>query len=509
MRMIWRMGVMTNNKQENKPVELLEDISQLYEDVKYEGNKIFSFWEDAIQRNKFKKSAKNLSYYLALRNRDITLLQRDLIPWGLSSLGRLESKTLVTMESVIATLHDLVQKDVDFNRPAPEKFDEGRQRLRENTETIFGKKPENRNTRIMVTMPQKAIDDEEFIQELVAEGMNVARINCAHNTPEDWLKIIKNIQKASKELDKDVRVLLDIAGPKIRTEWVYSHLSKPKVKEGDLIRITRNFDALPKQDVNFTAGCSLDTIYEQIEIGQPVLYDDGKIETVIEEINTDDFILKVTKTKGSSKRIKAEKGMNFPNNTFTFEALDEKDQADIEFACQHADIIGCSFVNEGRDIDMIQTEIKKNLGDQAGKMSLMAKIETVRATKNLPEIIYTAASKNPFSVMIARGDLAAESGYIELGAIQQEIMWISEAADIPVVWATEVLDTLVSDGIPTRSEVTDAAEGTRADVVMLNKGDFILEGVNTLNQIIERMEPIQYKKTPTLGKLNFGNITND
>jgi pyruvate kinase len=500
---------MTKNKQANKPKALLAEITQLYDAVKQEGDEIFSYWKDSIHREDFKKSAENLSHYLALRNRDITELQRDLIPWGLSSLGRLESKTLVTIEAVLATLQDLVEEDVDYAYPKPEKFEDGRHRLQKNTETIFGKKPKNRETRIMVTMPQEAIEDEDFIYELVEAGMDVARINCAHNTQEDWLKIIENIQKASEKLEKDVRVLLDIAGPKIRTEWVYSHLSKPKVSEGDRIRITRNFDTLPAHDVNFTAGCSLDTIYEQVELEQPVLYDDGKVESVIEEVNEDDFILKVTKTKGSSKRIKAEKGMNFPKNTFTFGTLDEKDKADIEFACEHADIIGCSFVNEGRDIVMIQKEIEKHLGDKAETMSLMAKIETVRATRNLPEIIYTAASKNPFSVMIARGDLAAESGYIDLGAIQQEIMWLSEAADVPVVWATEVLDTLVSEGIPTRSEVTDAAEGTRADAIMLNKGDFIVDGVSTLNRIIERMEPLQYKKTPILGKLNFGNITND
>src|SRR5699024_819447 len=106
-------------------------------------------------------------------------------------------------------------------------------------------------------------------------------------------------------------------------------------------------------------------------------------------------------------------------------------------------------------------------------------------------------------------DLAAESGYIDLAGFQQEIMWISEAGDIPVVWATEVLDTLVSDGIPTRSEVTDAAEGTRADCIMLNKGDFIVDGVKILNRIIEKMETIQYKKTPILGKLNYKHVKHE
>lgn len=281
------------------------------------------------------------------------------------------------------------------------------------------------------------------------------------------------------------------------------------MKPGDKIRITRDFDRLPKNDVNFTAGCEIDEIYSQIEVGQAVLYDDGSIESKVIEASTDEFLLEVTKIKGSSVRVHPEKGLNFPNNLFEFEELTEKDQKDIDFACEHADIIGCSFVNSGRDIELIQAEIAKKLGDNAKKMSLMAKIETVRATRNLPEMIFTAASKNPFSVMIARGDLAAESGYIDLAAFQQEIMWISEAGDIPVVWATEVLDTLVSDGIPTRSEVTDAAEGTRADCIMLNKGDFIREGVNTLNKIIERMEPIQYKKTPILGKLKLNHLSRD
>lgn len=493
----------------NDPKSLMEELSQLRNDIKHEGEHIYASWEDHIDRNAFKESALNLSYYLALRNRDITQIQTDLIPWGLSSLGRLESKTLVTLDAVIATLHDVIDEEIEHEHPEPDDFDVGRRRLQKNTKKIFGKKPDNRTTRIMVTMPNEAIDDAQLIYDLVSEGMNVARINCAHNKPEEWLQMIENIRMASDKLDRDVRILMDIAGPKIRTEWVYTHKRRPKVKPGDKIRITRDFDRLPKNDVNFTAGCEIDEIYSQIEVGQAVLYDDGSIESKVIEASTDEFLLEVTKIKGSSVRVHPEKGLNFPNNLFEFEELTEKDQKDIDFACEHADIIGCSFVNSGRDIELIQAEIAKKLGDNAKKMSLMAKIETVRATRNLPEMIFTAASKNPFSVMIARGDLAAESGYIDLAAFQQEIMWISEAGDIPVVWATEVLDTLVSDGIPTRSEVTDAAEGTRADCIMLNKGDFIREGVNTLNKIIERMEPIQYKKTPILGKLKLNHLSRD
>ena len=490
----------------NDPTELLQNMTTLRDEIKVEGEKIYSSWEDEIERNAFKESALNLSYYLALRNVDINQLQTDLIPWGLSSLGRLESKTLVTLDAVIATLHDVIDDQADFPHPNPKAFDVGRRRLQKNTKKVFGKKPDDRTTRIMVTMPNEAISDKGYLRELVDEGMNVARINCAHNTPDDWKNIIQNLREISEETQQDVRILMDIAGPKIRTEWVYSHISKPKVLVGDYIRLTNNFEKLPENDVNFTAGCGLIEIYEQVEVGQDVLYDDGSIESVVEEVTEESILLKVIKIKGKSVRVKAAKGLNFPNNHFVFDSLDQKDKEDIAFACEHADIIGCSFVNSGQDIQLIQEEIKNNLSENSKNMALMAKIETVRATRNLPEIIFTAASKNPFSVMIARGDLAAESGYIDLAGFQQEIMWISEAGDIPVVWATEVLDTLVSGGVPTRSEVTDAAEGTRADCIMLNKGDFIVDGVKMLNKIIQRMEPIQYKKTPILRKLNFRHV---
>lgn len=107
---------------------------------------------------------------------------------------------------------------------------------------------------------------------------------------------------------------------------------------------------------------------------------------------------------------------------------------------------------------------------------------------------------------MARGDLAVETGYIRLAEVQREILWISEAADIPVVWGTEVLDNLIDEGVPTRSEITDAGEGAKAECVMLNKGDFIDRGVETLNEIFVKMKEHRYKKTPLLRALNIAKI---
>lgn len=152
----------------------------------------------------------------------------------------------------------------------------------------------------------------------------------------------------------------------------------------------------------------------------------------------------------------------------------------------------------------------KRLGEEKGKaMPIMTKIETVDAVNNLPEIIVTAAGKNPFSVMIARGDLAVEARFLRLAELQEEILWICEAAHIPVIWATQVLESMVKSGIPSRSEITDAAMAGRAECVMLNKGDFLIDGIVALDDILNRMQAHQYKKTPRLRALRIARKPQD
>ena len=189
--------------------------------------------------------------------------------------------------------------------------------------------------------------------------------------------------------------------------------------------------------------------------------------------------------------------------------VNDKDRSDIAFACQHADIVGCSFVRTAEDIQVIQSVLKDILGPESGGMPILAKIETVKAVNNLAAIIYQAASHNPFALMIARGDLAVETGYIRLAEVQQEILWLAEAADVPVVWGTEVLANLIKTGIPSRAEVTDAAEGARSDCVMINKGQKMVEAVEMLDEIFKRMRRHQYKKTPQLRALNIADLLND
>jgi pyruvate kinase len=160
---------------------------------------------------------------------------------------------------------------------------------------------------------------------------------------------------------------------------------------------------------------------------------------------------------------------------------------------------------KGRTSRLLQQEypeFEKRSSGRVSRLAIVAKIETAIAVSNLPELIVHAAGKHAFGLMIARGDLAVEIGYQRLTEIQEEILWICEAAHVPVIWATQVLESLVKDGAPSRGEMTDAAMAERAECVMLNKGPFIAEAIAILDDVLTRMEAHQSKKTPQLRALH-------
>ena len=137
----------------------------------------------------------------------------------------------------------------------------------------------------------------------------------------------------------------------------------------------------------------------------------------------------------------------------------------------------------------------------APDLGIVLKIETRQGFENLPSLLLAAMRSRAVGVMIARGDLAVECGYQRLAEAQEEILWISEAAHVPVIWATQVLESLAKTGMPSRSEITDAAMGERAECVMLNKGPYVVEAVKTLDDILRRMQAHQEKKRSMLRKL--------
>ena len=194
--------------------------------------------------------------------------------------------------------------------------------------------------------------------------------------------------------------------------------------------------------------------------------------------------------------------MNFPDTHLSIGALTSEDRHALDVVATHADIVGYSFVQTAEDIAELQRELVARLPQGTRAPALIAKIETELAVQQLPAIIAQAAGRQPFGVMIARGDLGVELGYQRLAEIQEEILWLCEAAHVPVVWATQVLERLVTKGTPSRAEMTDAAMSERAECVMLNKGPYVTHAVEVLDDILTRMQSHQRKKTPQLRELH-------
>ena len=229
-----------------------------------------------------------------------------------------------------------------------------------------------------------------------------------------------------------------------------------------------------------------------IQPGQSVWLDDGRIGCLVERIDQDGAWLRITRIRPGGDKLGESKGINFPDSVLQIPVLTEKDLKDLDFAVRHADLIGLSFVQRPQDIKQLQAELASR---NASHLGLIAKIETRKAIEQLPQIMVQGASHERFGIMIARGDLAVETGFERMAELQEELLWLCEAAHIPVVWATQVLENLVRQNQPSRAEITDAAMSERAECVMLNKGPFVLHGMNLLNGIIARMQAHQDKKT--------------
>lgn len=484
------------------PENLLDTLLQLRQTVHKEGKELFEQWRPPIQRRSFLISGLNLAYYLALRRHDLRELQTALTPWGLSSLGRSEARVLPNLDATIATLGAVCDRDPANlpKRPPLRAFSRGDRILNYRAAAVFGPPPSHRRVRIMVTLPSEAAEDYKLVLNLVQSGTNCLRINCAHDTPAQWQKMLDHLRRAEAQTNRHCKLYFDLGGPKPRTDKIITPDKKPRLFPGDCLLMTRSKPKSNK-DMPFQVSCTLPEVIDFLQEGAAVWIDDGKLGATVESIIPEGVLLRVTHTRPQGEKLKADKGINFPDTVLRLSSLTDKDREDLDFVVEHADIVGYSFVQTAEDIQLLQEELKARSPERARSLAIVAKIETQEAVRNLPQLIVQAASKQPFGVMIARGDLAVELGFQRLAEIQEEILWLCEAAHVPVIWATQVLENLAKTGIPSRAEITDAAMAERAECVMLNKGPFITETVRILDDVMTRMQAHQSKKTPQLRAL--------
>ena len=241
-------------------------------------------------------------------------------------------------------------------------------------------------------------------------------------------------------------------------------------------------------------------VFRDVRPGEPIFFDDGRIAGIIEKCEPGQLQVRITHTRNPVEKLEGNRGFNLPDTGLKLPALNAKDLQDLEFAAGHADMIGLSFANSPKDVRTLHQRLHA-LGRE--DIGVVLKIETKRGFSNLPAMLLEALKFPACGVMIARGDLAVECGFERLSEIQEEILWVCEAAHVPVIWATQVLEGLTRRGHATRAEVTDAAMAQTAEVVMLNKGAYIIEAVEMLDDILQRMQGHHRKKRSMLRKLEL------
>ena len=562
------------------------------------------------------RSAENLVHYRTFREFDLRSTQKKLRNLGLTRFANAEGHILASLTNTLFILKKLIESEEGQGIQPKLSIKKGKRLLTKNTKALLGYRSKGRRVRIMVTQPTASAYDYQMVLAMVKHGMNCARINCAHDTPEIWKMIIDNVRKAASATGRSVKIAMDLAGPKIRTGPITPGprirkftpekdvtgniiqpaeiLLVPKVDEfslpnalpiaadvleklalhdeftltdtrnktrrlkvialqddgilihcyetsyigtGTALRCTnRQLEAivvgelppveqaiiLRVDDVftivkeaveglpavinedgivvqNGRISCQLPEVFEFITSGDRILFDDGKIEGVIETIREEEFDVRITLAKENGSKLKAEKGINFPDTNLGISGLTSKDKQDLEFVAKHADIVNFSFVNSKKDVDELHEALKRH--EVFDQLDVILKIETKYAVANLTEILLAAMQSKFIGVMIARGDLAVETGWDTIGKVQEEILLLCGAAHVPVVWATQVLENLAKKGLPSRSEITDATIALQAECIMLNKGPYINRAIALLDTILSDMEANHEKKEVMLPKL--------
>ncbi|GAA4380170.1 pyruvate kinase [Agromyces bauzanensis] len=569
-------------------------------------------------------SAQNLAQYVELRQHDIRPLQESLAELGLSSLGRTEPHVLATLEAVRVALARLAGLPDPVVVDPPVDFVTGPELLAQNADDLLGTARNRRRTRIMVTLPTEAATDPGLADRVVAAGAEVVRINCAHDGPEAWSAMIRNVRRAERAHGRRVAVTMDLAGPKLRTGPIQPGPQVLKVRpvrdalgrtveparlrltaeipdaaaaasatatepaaeepaadgparlpvvavadqawlrglaEGDAVRLrdargrrrrlrvvgvagpdrivevdrtvyftpgirlrsggeTTRVGALPATEQRLLLhpgdvltlvpslepvpvdagriGCTLPQVFRDAAHGHRIMFDDGKVSGRIEHVSPGAVRVRITEADGGAVKLGAAKGINLPDTDLRLPALTDADLSYLPFVVEHADAVSLSFVRGADDVLLLQRHLTDLGGNELG---LILKIETVAGFERLPDILFAAMRWPRVGVMIARGDLAVEAGYRRLAELQEEMLWLCEAAHVPVIWATQVLDTLARTGRPSRAEVTDAAMSGRAECVMLNKGPWVGAAVEALDDILGRMDDHQRKKQSLLRRL--------
>lgn len=623
----------------NEQKRLGNDLYSLYNNIIKDAEQLKKYY--CLNDNSFQfenSSRDNLFCYLALRKRNIEEIQLRLAEDGLSSLGRLEGHVLSSLEQILkhfgySTNSNLTLKKIGLK--------DSKNLISKRSKSLLGIPREGRLTSIMITLDSDIAQQSQLLEELLKNGMDIARINCAFGSVKEWKMIIRALRDAEKRLldrGEDTgrcRIVMDLAGPKIRVEQICLavdpiKIQVPKDNLGKSIRLVEGFldsqakytekmslPGIPSFVISISKGkkefddleigerlffydsscrvhtmtvlekisqsrirvgigetiyldeglalqreryfkdfpkieceenrsgfshikgiqnaiqtgpikpnsielevragdrillinknmfknnsvilgnsiprisCSIPEIFRRIIPGHKIFIDDGKIGARVLSVKNEYLELEIIYPSHTPGKIKPNKGLNFPDSNLDISAITSQDIENLKFIVKNATAVSISFTHSPEDIKTLYQEVQR-LGYP--NFGIIAKIETRNGVHNLGRILLAGLTLPKFGVLIARGDLAIETGFEKLSLIQEDILCLCEASHIPVILATQILETLAESGLPTRAEITDAARAQRAECVMLHKGKFIIEAMKILSLLLKTEQIHNIKK---------------
>ena len=332
-----------------------------------------------------------------------------------------------------------------------------------------------RRAKIVCTMGP-AVDSPEKVRELIAAGMNMARLNLSHGGHPEHQARMDRVREAAKEAGVPIAILVDLQGPKIRLARFKA--GPHDLARGDIFTITTDEVEGTKDRV----GTTYKGLPGDCKPGDRILIDDGKVTVEVVEVKGNDVVTKVIEPGAVSNN----KGINLPGVAVSVPALSEKDMDDLRWGLKAgADFFALSFVRSADDI----VDVHRIMDEVGIRIPVIAKIEKPQAVENLQGIV------NAFDgIMVARGDLGVELPIEEVPLVQKHCIELAREAAKPVIVATQMLDSMITNSRPTRAEATDCANAVLdgADALMLSGetsvGEFAIEAVQTMARIISHTE---------------------
>lgn len=608
--------------------ELITEVDGLIDAVRAEESRA----SEAISRvaENHRDGAVNLVHYAELRQHDIRSVQGGLASIGATRLSTAEPAVLARLQAARNVLsayngEPLKYTDVEVR----DAFALADDILEDHATDLFGYSSDETHSRIMVTLPTEAGDDLDLVRGFVDAGMELARINCAHDGPDVWKRMIDHVHTAAREAGREIKVAMDLAGPKVRTGqiapgpevgrarvtraetglvltpskiWLTANdlpesehppvpadlpgrptlplrVDRPWLEglaEGDVIDLWDNRDSKRKFTVTrlenggvLAAGqqnayitnstllqcdytksrvsgvpateqklrlhvgdtliltddqtpahpepgrtprisCTLPEAVRAIEVGQRVLFDDGSIAGRAVDKRADgehtEVELTIDYAGPNGTNLAAYKGINLPETVLPLPSLTEEDIEAFRFVAEHGDIANVSFIRDTDDVAFVldtleQIAQESDNPERVRQLGIVLKIETIPAYENLCQVLLAGMRHPNLGIMIARGDLAVELGFDRMAEVPRLIAQMAEAAHVPVVMATQVLESLAKSGLPTRAEITDAAYALRSEAVMLNKGPHIADAIRILHTLSTKLGRSQRKNRQMLRQI--------